>query len=122
MDDFVLLAHDRARLQAARGSVQEVLADLGLRAKARATMLAPTRDGLPFLGFVVFPAIRRIRPANRRRVQRRWKLRLWQWRQGELSEAALADSVRSMVAHLEHGTTRGWRRRWCAALEGRGPV
>ena len=84
-------------------------------------MLARTRDGLPFLGFSVFPAVRRVRPANRRRVVARWKQRLWQWGRGELSEEALADAVRSMMAHLEHGTTRGWRRRWCAALEGRGP-
>lgn len=122
LDDFVLFADDRTRLRDAHGQVQYVLASLGLRAKARATMLAPTRDGLPFLGFVVFPTMRRIRPANRRRVLQRWKLRLWQWRQGHLDDTALSDCVRSMMAHLEHGTTRGWRRHWCAALEGRGPM
>lgn len=99
-----------------------MLAELGLRPKASATMLARTRDGLPFLGFMVFPAMRRVRPANRRRVVQRWKQRLWQWRQGQLDEQALADCMRSMMAHLEHGTTRGWRQRWCAALEGRGPM
>jgi len=122
VDDFVLFSDDREQLRDARAEVGEVLAGLGLEAKASATILAPTRDGLPFLGFMVFAAMRRVRPANRRRVLRRWKLRLWQWRHGQLSDEALADCVRSMMAHLEHGTTRGWRRRWCAALEGRGPV
>ena len=74
------------------------------------------------LGFLLFPALRRIRPANRKRVVQRWKLRQWQWREGELNEAALADCVRSMMAHLEHGTTRAWRRRWCAQLERGGPM
>jgi len=122
MDDFVLLDDDRERLRAARGEIERWLAELGLRAKPQATMLARTRDGLPFLGFVLFPAVRRVRPRNRRRVVRRWKARLWQWRRGQLDEEALADAVRSMMAHLEHGTTRGWRRRWCAALEGSGPM
>ncbi|MEX1367080.1 MAG: reverse transcriptase/maturase family protein [Nannocystaceae bacterium] len=122
VDDMALLADDRERLSAARHEIEATLAELGLRPKARATMLAPTRDGLPFLGFMLFPAVRRVRPENRRRVVRRWKQRLWQWRHGQLDEEALADCVRSMMAHLEHGTTRGWRRRWCAALEGRGPV
>ncbi|MCA9707835.1 MAG: group II intron reverse transcriptase domain-containing protein, partial [Myxococcales bacterium] len=121
LDDVVLLHDDPARLHAARGEVEAVLARLGLRAKPGATMLARTRDGLPFLGFSVFPAVRRVRPANRRRVVARWKQRLWQWRRGDLGEEALADTVRSMMAHLEHGTTRGWRRRWCTALAGRGP-
>lgn len=122
MDDFALLCNEREQLREARVQVEDVLGSLGLRPKVGATILAPTRDGLPFLGFMVFPAVRRIRPANRRRVIRRWKQRLWQWRQGELDEEELADSVRSMMAHLEHGTTRGWRRRWCTALKGRGPT
>lgn len=122
MDDWVLLCDDRERLREARVEIEELLVGLGLRAKASATMLAPTRDGLPFLGFMLFGAVRRIRPENRRRIVRRWRLRLWQWRHGQLDEPALADCVRSMMAHLEHGTTRGWRRRWCAALEGRGPA
>lgn len=121
MDDFVLFADDRQQLRHARTHIEAQLEAMGLRAKARATMLARTRDGLPFLGFVVFPAIRRIRPENRRRMVQRWKTRLWQWRQGQLDERALADTVRSMMAHLEHGTTRAWRRRWCTQLEGRSP-
>ncbi|MCA9654912.1 MAG: group II intron reverse transcriptase domain-containing protein [Myxococcales bacterium] len=122
MDDWAVLADDRARLREARAAIEDELATLGLRAKPRATMLGRTRDGVPWLGFSVFPAIVRVRPANRRRVVRRWKHRLWQWRHGQLDDQALADAMRSVMAHLEHGTTRGWRRRWCAALEGRGPV
>jgi RNA-directed DNA polymerase len=122
MDDFVVFADAREPLREARARVEAQLEALGLRAKARATMLAPTRDGLPFLGFLVFPALRRVRPDNRRRVIRRWKHRLWQYRRGELDEQALADCLRSMMAHLDQGTTRAWRRRWCAQLEGRGPM
>ena len=122
MDDFVSFADNRQTLRGARAALEQRLEAMGMRAKARATMLAPTRDGLPFLGFLLFPALRRIRPANRKRVVQRWKLRQWQWREGELNEAALADCVRSMMAHLEHGTTRAWRRRWCAQLERGGPM
>ncbi|MCH9687658.1 MAG: reverse transcriptase/maturase family protein [Deltaproteobacteria bacterium] len=122
MDDFVVFDDDRERLREARHAIEATLSSLGLRAKARATMLARTADGLPFLGFMVFARVRRVRPANRRRIVARWKRRLWQWRRGQLDEQGLADGVRSMMAHLEHGTTRAWRRRWCAALEGRGPM
>lgn len=122
MDDLVVFDDDRERLRDAATQVEAQFEEIGLRAKARATMLAPTRDGLPFLGLVLFPAIRRVRPANRKRMVQRWKHRLWQYRRGDLDEQALADCVRSMMAHLEHGTTRAWRRRWCAVLEGRGPM
>lgn len=122
MDDFVAFADERGELRTARAAIEARLGALGLRAKPTATMLAPTRDGLPFLGCSVFPTVRRIRPANRKRVVQRWKHRLWQWREGEIDEVALADCTRSMMAHLEHGTTRAWRRRWCAQLEGRGPM
>jgi hypothetical protein len=118
MDDFVLFANERDRLREARVQIERRLAALGLCAKDRATMLTLTREGVPFLGFLLFPAIRRVRSANRQRIVQRWKHRLWQWRQGALAEQALADCLRSMTAHLEHGTTRAWRRRWCAALEG----
>ncbi len=122
MDDFVLFDDERGRLREARVAIEHKLAALGLRAKDRATTLAPTRDGLPFLGFTVFAKMRRVRPDNRRRVIRRWKRRLWQWRQGNIDDEALSEGVRSMMAHLEHGTTRRWRQRWCVALEGRGPT
>jgi len=71
---------------------------------------------------MLFPAVRRIRPANRKRVIQRWKHRRWQWREGQLDDEALADCMRSVLAHLEHGTTRAWRQRWCAQLERRGPM
>ncbi|MCH9682706.1 MAG: reverse transcriptase/maturase family protein [Deltaproteobacteria bacterium] len=121
LDDFVMFAETRQQLQEAQAEVTEVLASLGLRPKTRATMLGRSGEGLPFLGFVLYPAVRRVRPDNRKRIVQRWKRRLWEYRQGVLEEEALADAVRSMMVHLEHGTTRGWRRRWCTVLEGRGP-
>lgn len=121
MDDFVCFGDRSDTLCELRARIEARLATLALRAKPSATRIGRSRDGLSFLGFVIFPALRRIRPANRRRVIRRWKQRLGQWQRGEIDEAALADAVRASLAHLEHGTTRGFRRRWCAVLDRRGP-
>jgi hypothetical protein len=122
MDDFVLFSDDKAQLREAWTAVAHfVTAKLGVSLKTRASILAPTRDGLPFLGFRSYPALRRLRPENSRRSYRRLKTRLWEYREGLITEDQLADATRSTMAHLEAGTTRALRRRWCRYLAPRGP-
>ena len=118
MDDMVLFADQKARLQGALPLVEGFLHEhLHLRLKERATQLAPVRVGLPFLGFHVFRGTMRVRPENLRRSKARIRARQRQHQRHEIDESQLADAVRSVIAHLEHGTTRALRRRWFANIE-----
>ena len=77
MDDFIVFAEQRDLLQAIHGEIAAWLAlHLGLSLKKRATVLAPAREGLPFLGWRLYRGMRRLRPANLRLTRRRLERRL----------------------------------------------
>lgn len=116
MDDFVLFDDDQERLRAWHGEIAAFLAeDLRLHLKHTASILAPTHEGLPFLGFRVYPGLLRLRPQNLRRTRARLRLRRHQWESGRIDDGQYADCMRSVVAHLAHGNTLRLRRRLFAA-------
>jgi RNA-directed DNA polymerase len=111
MDDFVLFADERARLHEARADVEAYLASpLGLRAKPKATLLAPTSQGLPFLGWLVFRGLTRVRPANLRRFRWRLRQRRWEVARGLRSAESYRQGVASVYEMLRHGSTLALRR------------
>jgi len=117
MDDFVLFGADKQSLRCARDRVASQARELGLALKERATLLAPTSNGLPFLGWRRHAGIRRLRPENRLRALRRLKQRRWELRTGRLARASYEQSVRSTLAHVGHAdalATRQWLLRVCA--------
>lgn len=125
MDDATLFANEKATLKAALEAVSSfVERELQLRLKDRATILAPVPQGLPFLGWRIYRGTSRLRPRNSRRTRRRMRHRLWEHRTGRLSDEQLGDCVRSVMAHLQHGSTLGLRRSWIdglAAVRARDP-
>ena len=104
MDDFVLFGPEKARLRESRERVCAFLSEnLGLAAKERSLQLGRCRDGLPFLGWRLYPRLRRIRPANLRRIQRRLaRSRRRLARHG--CEEAEAPLVRAIIEHLRAGS------------------
>jgi hypothetical protein len=113
MDDFVLFADDKVALRSAHDEIEDMLQGvLFLELKERATMLAPTHCGLPFLGWRLYPGMRRLRPENLRRTRRRFDRRERQHARGLIDETTLAACTRSMIEHLGHGSALALRRRW----------
>ncbi len=113
MDDFVLFGASKADLRAHRATFAAfVTEELDLRLKERATIVAPARQGLPFLGWRLHRGVTRLRHANVRRSKRRLRRRVEEYRAGRIDEEALAASVRSVCEHLRQGGTLGLRRRW----------
>ena len=119
MDDMVLFADHRAALAAARDAVEAFLEQrLQLALKTRATMLAPTTVGLPFLGWLLFQGTVRLRPANLRRSLWRLRLRRWELKRGLRDETSYRQGVASVFALLSHGNTTRLRRRLCERTPG----
>ena len=111
MDDFVLFDDSRQRLCDAKAQVTSYLDQpLRLRPKDRATVLAPTSEGLPFLGWLVFRGTTRLRPANRRRYRWRLRERRWEVATGMRSLASYRAGVASIFELLKQGDTLGLRR------------
>ena len=108
VDDFLLFADDRARLWDWRGAIIERLADLRLTMHPHAAP-RPVEEGIPFLGFVVYPERRRLKRRNVVAYRRRLK-RLYAWCQaGLVSRDRLTASVRGWVNHTRYGNTAGIR-------------
>ena len=73
------------------------------------------RNGIPFLGFRVYPTHRRLKRRNGVAFARR--LRKWYAAVagGEMALDALRARVRGWVSHAQHGNTWGLRRALLAA-------
>ena len=123
MDDFVLFADDKPTLRAAHDAVAGFLAGmLRLRCKPTATILAPARHGLPFLGWCLHRGTTRLRPETLRRIRRRVRQRQWQHRLGQFDTDRFAACIRAVAEHMRHGSTLGLRRDLLASLELNGAI
>jgi len=71
MDDLVLVGNSKAEVEAMRDALVDQLAARRLVPHPRKTQVFPARNGVPFLGFTVFPFYRRLRRANVQRFTRR---------------------------------------------------
>ncbi len=113
MDDVVLLDERRARLHEARREIETYLANvLDLALKPSATLVAPVTEGLPFLGWLVFPGTTRPRPANRKRYRWRLRQRTWELHRGLRSPESHRQGVASLFELLRAGDTLGLRSQW----------
>ncbi len=115
MDDFVTFADERERLEHVGAAVEGfVRGELHLELKPRATLLAPTAQGLPFLGWSIRPGNVRLRRENALRSRARLRRRREQFERGGIDAQQYADAVRSVCAHLALGDTAALRRSWFA--------
>ncbi|MBI5362393.1 MAG: RNA-dependent DNA polymerase [Planctomycetes bacterium] len=122
MDDFALFGDDQLALKHAHGAIEAFARDeLHLALKTRATILAPVREGLPFLGWNLRRGTQRIRPKNLCRLRRRLRHRAWELRTGRIDASIFAASLRSASTHLAHGDTLDLRRRWLSRGLSRAP-
>jgi RNA-directed DNA polymerase len=110
MDDFVLFSDSKAQLHAWKTAIRDFLgARLRLLLHDTKSVIQPTRIGLDFCGFVLFPTHRRIRRSSIRRFVQRFREQREAYRNGQLLLEKMTMSVQCWVAHAAHGDT--WRLR-----------
>ena len=121
MDDFAVFADGKPRLHRVLAAIREFLpATLRLELREERTFLAPVAQGLPFLGFRVWPGIVRLDGRKLARLRRQVRRREAAYRLGRIDEDALAQSVRGMVGHVCHIDSLQARKRVFAASLGLG--
>ncbi|MFN0107752.1 MAG: reverse transcriptase domain-containing protein [Blastocatellia bacterium] len=109
VDDFALFGDDRDQLAEWRPQIEEYLASLRLQIHPVKSQLFETRLGVSFVGYRVLPEKIRVRSENLRRARKRLKGLQAAYCRGEKSLNEITQSLRSWIAHLEHGDT--WRLR-----------
>lgn len=111
MDDFILFANDKATLHELRSTITNYLHhELRLEVNCRATSLAPVSQGLPFLGFRIFPDLIRIKKENKVRTIRKMEQRIKEYDNGEITQEGYLQSIMSMTEHFKTGNTYRLRR------------
>lgn len=109
VDDFLLFADDKHVLWKWKARLAEFLQTLRLVAHPHKTVVYPVADGIPFLGWRIYPTHRRLKRANVRDFTRRFREQVAAFQRGEMTFDDLTTRTRSWIAHAAHGDT--WRLR-----------
>ena len=110
VDDFLLFADDKPTLWRWREGIIAFLQTLRLTIHENQSQPRPVSEGVPFLGFVVFPTHRRLKRRKGIAFQRRFKQLAACYAAGEIEYQQLADSVQGWINHVRYGDTWGLRR------------
>jgi reverse transcriptase-like protein len=111
VDDFALFGDCRAELWAWKRAVIDYLATLRLTVHEESAQVTPVGQGIPWLGFVVYPDYRRVKARKVRAARRRLGERFAAWRAGRISFADFDASVQGWINHVRYADTWHLRER-----------
>ena len=109
VDDFLLFADDKKTLWSWKTEIEACLAGLRLIIHPGAHP-RPVSEGFPFLGFLVFPQKRRIKPRKGIYYQRKLHRLFALYAVGRLSFDRLSARVQGWANHARYGNTVGLRK------------
>lgn len=110
VDDFLLFAERKETLWSWRWALIEFLAGLRLKLHENRAQVYPVQNGIPFLGFRVYPTHRRLKRRNHIHFRRRLRFLICQALETSEGWASLQASIAGWVNHVRYGDTWGLRR------------
>ena len=110
VDDFLLFAEDKPTLWRWRGEIIAFSRTLRLTIHENRAQPRPVTEGIPFLGFIVFPTHRRLKRRKGIAFRRRLKTLLQRYEAGEIELDQLEASLQGWINHVRYGDTWGLRR------------
>lgn len=123
MDDIVLFDDSKDRLWRLVAAIRRFCADpLRLEIKDEATVVAPVTEGLPWLGFRVFPGTVRVDAGGRRRFVRKMTTCGAAAGRDAVSDQQQRDRGASLCGHLRLGNTHAFRTGVIRMLDGTRPA
>jgi hypothetical protein len=109
VDDFLLFSDSRAQLWEWKRAVMRRLARLRLTIHEARAQARPVSEGIPFLGFVVYPQRRRLKRRKGIAFRRRLQQMAQSYADGQVTLEQVNASVRGWVEHVRYGNTVGLR-------------
>ncbi|MCI0696752.1 RNA-dependent DNA polymerase [candidate division KSB1 bacterium] len=109
VDDLLFFDDDKAILWSWKPRIEERLAASRVTIHPGAHP-RPVSEGIPFLGFMVYPQRRRLKRRKGIYFQRKLRDLRATYRTGEISLAELTASVRGWINHVRYGNTVGLRK------------
>lgn len=110
VDDFLLFANEKGQLWEWKAALEEELAGWRLTIHPGAHP-RPVTEGIPFLGFHIFPDRRRLKRRKGVQYGQRLERLLQQYQRGEISLDVVTASVQGWVNHLRYANTVGLRKK-----------
>jgi retron-type reverse transcriptase len=110
VDDFLLFADDKAILHQWRRQIIAHLQSLRLTIHETRAQPRPVEQGIPFLGFTIYPDHRRLKRSKGIAYRRHLKTLRRRYQAGEISREQGRASVMAWLGHVQHGDTWGLRR------------
>lgn len=121
MDDVLAFVPTRERALALASTCDSYLRErLQLRLKHAVTLVQATQEGVPFLGFRIWPGTIRFDAFRARRFRRRFRVLHGRMGAGMEDEDACERSAASLVGWARQANTLGFRRSFFARLGGCG--
>lgn len=109
VDDFALFADSKRQLWQWKAAIVAYLAGLRLTFHERAAQVSPVGNGIPWLGFVVYPTHRKLKRRNVIAFRQRLEGNISLYRRGDISFAELDAAVQGWINHVRYGDTWGLR-------------
>ena len=109
VDDFALFSDSRRELWQWKREIAKRLAKFRLTVHDGAQVL-PVKNGIAWLGFIVYPQHRRIKARNVYRFSRRLRKRWKSYCRGEITFAEFDATVQGWINHTRYGDTWSLRR------------
>jgi retron-type reverse transcriptase len=110
VDDFLLFSNDRRELNQWRAGIIRELRNYRLTLHENKCQPRPVSEGIPFLGFIVYPEYRLLKRRKGIAFQRKFRTARKLFQQGRLSFSQLNASVLGWVNHVRYANTYNLRR------------
>ena len=111
MDDMLLLAEDKITLWSAFQEIYLYLKDeLTLKLNEKAIRLAPVNQGIPFLGFKIYPHKIFILKKNWKRFKKKFLKQQQRYINGKITKETLIQSIASMTDYICQADTSNLRK------------
>lgn len=105
-DDFIVASADKEYLNKLVHPFQEFLQEkLKLSLHPQKCSILNIRRGVDFLGYAILPHYRLMRNKTKRRIFRKLKFKVMQYRMGRINEDSLSQSLQSYLGVLSHAQT-----------------
>lgn len=109
VDDIALFSNSKRQLYVWKRALIAFLATLRLTIHETQSQVAPCEQGIPWLGFVVYPTHRRLKARNVVKFTRRFERNIDLYQCGEISFAEMDASVQGWINHVRYADTWGLR-------------
>jgi len=102
-DDFVIISTDRNYLEILVPQIRAFLSDeLRLELHPKKVSIRKFSQGVDFLGYITLPYHRVLRTKTKKRIFKKFKRRVFEYRTGIITEQTLNQSLQSYLGALSH--------------------